>query len=107
MACLLTLTAASPSGACPTPSAGARLADVTVSVLANPRSAQVNVAIAFRAAAGPVVRLAPVSLYPLNQPMRARMRLPHGRGQLVFTLVGGEGPLAVRVGPIAWLQSEP
>lgn len=66
-----------------------------------------NVRIAFQPANGAVIRLAPVSLYPVNQPMRARLRLPPGRGQLVFTLIGGKGPLAVRVGPITWLQAEP
>ncbi len=80
---------------------------MSISVAANPRGVAVDVGIAFEGLGGAVKRLAPVSPYPVDQPMRTRLRLPPGQGRLIFTLIGAKGPLIVRIGPIGWLESEP
>ena len=78
-----------------------------MSPAANPASVPINLRIDFVPSRGSIVRLASVSLFPVDQAQTFAVRLPAKPGRLAVALIPGPGPLTIDLGPIIWRQTDP
>jgi hypothetical protein len=106
-ACQFRLSRAAPVSACPLPAPAPLVADIPVRPGANPASAPISLRIEFAPPSGAAIRLASVSLYPVDRPQAFAVRLPRKPGRLTIALIPDPRPVTIDVGPIVWRYAEP